>query len=131
MTEDDLPWLGYMCLKRYSHRYDQEGTEGWFRNIVLKAPLLFYPIRTQHAFTISMLSCVPWLPMEWAVDVVFVCADDGAMWETLPMLRRSIEWARKRKATTWRISSDTDYDIEPLGRRVGATTIGPRYVLRL
>lgn len=131
MREDDLPWLAHMCLKKYSHRYDQEGTEGWFRNIVLKAPLLFYPIRTEGAFTISMLSCVPWLPTEWAVDVVFTCADDGAMWEVLALLRRSIEWARKRGAVVWRISSDTDYDIKPLAYRVGVTAIGPRYVLRL
>lgn len=131
MREDDLPWLGYICRKRYSHRYDQEGTEGWFRNIVLKAPLLFYPSRTDNAFTITMLSCVPWLPAEWAADVVFTCADDGAMWEVLSLLRKSIEWARRRRATLWRISSDTDYDIAPLARRVGTHTIGPRHILRL
>lgn len=131
MHDGDLPWLAYLCLKRYSHRYDQEGTEGWFRNIVLKSPLLFYPSRTDHAFTITMLSCVPWLPTEWAADVVFTCADDGAMWEVLSLLRKSIEWSRKRRASVWRIMSDTDYDIAPLARRVGAGEIMPRYVLRL
>lgn len=131
MHEGDLPWLATICLKRYSHRYDQEGTEGWFRNIVLKAPLLFLPVRTNNAFTITMLSCVPWLPAEWAADVVFTCADDGAMWEVMSLLRKSIDWSRKRRASVWRIMSDTDYDVYPLARRMGAKAIKPRYVLRL
>lgn len=131
MHEGDLPWLAYLCLKKYSHRYDQEGTEGWFRNIVLKAPLLFYPARTDNAFTVTMLSCLPWLPAEWSADVVFTCADDGAMWEVMSLVRQSIEWSRKRRASFWRISSDTDYDIAPLAHRVGANAIGPRYILRL
>lgn len=131
MREGDLSWLAYLCRKRYSHKYDQEGTEGWFCNIVLKSPLLFYPARTDHAFTITMLSCVPWLPTEWAADVVFTCADDGGMWEVLSLLRASIEWAHKRRASVWRIMSDTEYDVSALARRVGAIEVMPRYVLRL
>lgn len=131
MHEGDLPWLAYLCKKRYSHKYDQEGTEGWFRNIVLKAPLLFYPARTDNAFTVTMLSCVPWLPTEWAADMVFTCADNGAMWEVLSLLRASIDWARRRRASVWRIMSDTEYDVSALARRMGASEIMPRYVLRL
>ena len=131
LREDDLPWLARLCLKRYSHRYDQEGTEGWFRNIVLKTPLLFLPIRTGNAFTVTMLSCLPWLPAEWTADVVFTCADEGAVWEVIPLLRRSIEWSRKRRISMWRICSETGYDIAPLARRMGAKAIAPRYILRL
>ena len=131
MHEGDLPWLGYLCRKRYSHRYDQEGTEGWFRNIVLKAPLLFYPARSPRAFTVTMLSCLPWLPAEWNADVVFTCADEGAGWEIVHLLRASITWSRRRRATHWRISSDTEYDVAPLAKRMGAEEISPRYVLRL
>lgn len=131
MHEGDLPWLAYLCKKRYSHRYDQEGTEGWFRNIVLKAPLLFYPARTDNAFVITMLSCLPWLPNEWAADVIFTCADNGAMWEVISLLRRSVEWSRSRRISIWRLCSDTDYNIAPLAHRVGAEAIAPRYVLRL
>ena len=131
MHEGDLPWLAWLCRKKYSHHYDQEGTEGWFRNIALKAPLLFLPIRTDNAFTITMLSCLPWLPSEWCADVVFTCADDGAMWEVVGLLRRSVEWSRRRRASVWRIMSDTDYDIAPLAHRMGAKAIMPRFVLRL
>lgn len=131
MHEGDLPWLLALCRRRYSSHFDHEGGEGWFRNIVMKAPLLFYPARTDNAFTITMLSCLPWLPNEWNADVVFTCADDGAMWEVISLLRRSIEWARYRRAATWRICSETDYDIASLAHRVGAHAIEPRYVLRL
>lgn len=136
MGEKDLRWLDYLCLKRYSHRYDQEGTEIWFLNTVLKSPILFYPIRTDNAFTITMLSCVPWLPLEWNADVVFTCADETStnaqpIWEVIRLLRRSIEWSRKRNVAWWRISSDTEYNIAPLARRIGADKISSRFCLRL
>lgn len=131
MYEDDLPWLAYLCKKHYPDRYDQEGTEGWFRNIVLKAPLLFYPARTRNAFTITMLSCLPWLPAEWHADVILTYADDGAIWEVMSLLRSSIAWSRRRRATHWRLCSDTDYDFAPLASRMGAKVISPRFVLEL
>jgi hypothetical protein len=131
MHEGDLVWLTYLCKKRYSSRYDAAGAEGWFRNIVLKAPLMFYPARSGHAFTITMLSCEPWLPSEFTANVVFTCADEGAMWETVLLLRDSIAWARKRRCTEWRMWSDTDYDVGPLARRAGANLVVQRHALRL
>lgn len=131
MNESDLAWALPLFRKRYPQRYDQDGAEGWFRNIVLKAPLLFYPARTDHAFVITMQSSLPWLPSEWTADVVATCAEEGAMWEVVQLLRRSVEWSRQRRLTIWRICSETDYDIEPLARRMGASSITPRYILRL
>lgn len=131
LTENDIPWLQNLAQRRYDSRYDFVGTEGWFRNIVLKSPLLFYPARTDSAFIITMLSFLPWLPSEFEANTVLVCADHDAGLEILTLLRDSIEWSRKRRATTWRICSDTEHDIEPLARRVGAGEIAPRYCLRL
>jgi hypothetical protein len=130
MIEEDLDWLTYLCKKKYSHRYDPETTQNWFRNIVLKSPLMFYAQRTQDAFVITMLSIVPWLPNDIDANVIFICADDGAMWQSLKLLRSSIEWARKRRATLWRISTDTENNLEMLARRLGATAIEPRFILR-
>jgi hypothetical protein len=131
MREEDLPWLSYLCKKRYSDRYDEEGTINWFRNICLKGPLLFQPIRTDNAFCITMLSVLPWLPAEWEANVVFICADVGAGWDAIHLLRASIEWGRKRKAHRWRLMSETDFDLAPLAKRLGATELSPRYSLRL
>jgi hypothetical protein len=131
MHEGDLDWLTYLCKKKYSSRYDEAGAAGWFRNIVLKSPLMFYPARTTDAFTITMLACEPWLPAEFTANVVFTCADDGAMWQVVPLLRDSIMWARRRRCMAWRMWSDTDYDVGALARRVGAVEVLPRHSLRL
>lgn len=102
-------------------------TEGWFRNVVLKTPMMFYPIRLANSFLIAMLSCVPWLPSDFDCHIICVCADDGHMWETAKLLRSSIEWARKRKCKSWNLTSDTDYDLAPMAKRVGADEQTPRY----
>lgn len=130
LSEDDLPWLIQVSRKRYAAKFDEEATIGWFRNICLKAPLLFHPIRTDHSFCITMLTVMPWLPTEWEAHVIFICADHHAGWEALKLLRASVDWARRRKAAVWRICSETDYDLTPLARRLGAEELSHRFSLR-
>ena len=130
LTEHDIPWLNYLCKKRYSNRYDSSTTENWFRNIVLKSPMTFYATRSDGAFQISMLSVMPWLPADAEANVIFVCADDNKMWEAMRLLRDSLEWARKRKCALWRLSSDTDFDFPGVAKRLGCTEVSPRYVIR-
>ena len=131
LSENDVQWLIFLGKKRYGERFDYLTVEAWFRNVVLKSPLMFYPIRTANAFLISMLSCVPWTPNEFECNLVFVCADDGAMWEAAKLLRASIAWAKMRKCKRWRMSSDTDFDIAPIARRLGETEITPRFCIEL
>jgi hypothetical protein len=131
LTEADLPWLNVLCHRKYSARYDEQSTELWFRNTVLKNAILFYPIRTENAFTISMLSVNPWLPGEFECHNIFTCADTGCIWEVVTLFRASIAWATKRKVTWWRLNSETDFDLAPLARRVGAKDLSPRLSLRL
>jgi hypothetical protein len=120
-----------LCRKRYSSRYDPMSTEMWFRNNVLKNPLLFFPIRTDHAFTISTLHIWPWLPSEYECHMMMICADDDAMWEVVTLLRATIEYARKRKCVCWRVTSETDFDLTPIAQRLGAREESPRFTLRL
>jgi hypothetical protein len=130
LTEHDIPWLNFLCKKRYSNRYDSSTTENWFRNIVLKSPMTFYATRTKNAFHISMLTVSPWLPADPECIVLFVCADEGAGWETLKLLRDSIAWARKRRCAVWRLSSDTDVELVAIAKRLGVQEISPRYCIR-
>ena len=130
LTEDDVPWLFYLCRKKYSQRYDAAATELWFRNIVLKSPILYLPQRTDNAFCISMLTVQTWLPAEFECHIMFMCADDGAMWEAMKLIRASIEWAKSRRCTVWKVASDTDIELAAMARRVGATEVYPRYTLR-
>jgi hypothetical protein len=131
IRDSDIPWVLDLGVKRYPLQYDRIGAEGWLRNCVLPTPLLFYPARTQNAFTISMLNIVPWLPNDIECNVVAMCADDGAMWEVARLLRASVAWAKKRRANTWRVVSETDFDVGPLARRMGAKEQQPRYIMRL
>lgn len=131
MTVEDLPWLYYLCRKRYADDYTPTETEGWFRNSVLTNAVVFFPIRTNDAFLIAHLHVWPWKAKEFTCDVMFICADDGAVWQALSLVRASIAWAESRKAAVWRISSETEIDVTPLALRVGAKKIGPRCELDL
>lgn len=131
MTENDIFWVVWLGRKRYPKNYDPIGAEGWLRNVVLKTPLQFFPQRTENAFCVSMISVKPWTPSEQECHVAALCADDGALWDALFLLRWSQEWARSRRCTWWAMSSDTEYDFSMLAKRLGASDIQPRFALRL
>lgn len=131
LTEDDIPFCFYLSERRYEARFDRITTEGWFRNIVLKQPLMFLPQRMDNSFCISSLSVAPWLSAEVECNMVFIVAEDGAMWEAMKLLRASIAWARYRRCTTWRMSSDTDVKLDMMARRLGCKELSPRFTLRL
>ena len=131
LSDSDIQWLLFLGKKRYGDGFDYVTVEGWFRNIVLKSPLMFYPIRTANAFLIAMLSVNPWTPSEFECNTVLICADDGAMWEAVKLLRASIEWARARKCKRWRMSSDTEYDLAPMAKRLGAIELSPRFTIEM
>jgi hypothetical protein len=130
-TENDLPWLIYLGKKRYGTNFDYTTVEGWYRNIVLKSPLMFHCARMPNAFCISMISTVPWAPSEFEVNVIFICAEEGAMWEAMRLLRDSVAWAKTRKCCRWRVSSNTEYDVCAMAKRLGATEITPRFSMEL
>lgn len=130
MTEADIPWFWEIGRRRYEHRYDGLCTEQWFRNIVLKQPFTFFPTRTENAFCISMVTLLPWLPAEPQCEVVFICADEGHEMEALKLIRASVDWGRQRRCGSWKITSETDFDLSTLAKRVGAREVWPRYTLR-
>lgn len=131
LTENDCSWMLELGDRRYPDRYDRLGTEQWYRNIVLKGPMMFLPIRTDNAFLIAMLSTTPWMPQTPECNVVLVCAEEGHMWEAIMLLRASIAWAKNRKCSLWRLSSETDFDLAPIAHKLGATEANVRYVKRL
>jgi len=131
LSEHDIPWLHDICRRRYAPGFSHETAEGWFVNIVLKSPMIFHAARTDDAFIITLLSCVPWYPADFEANVIFLCAEEGKTWEVIKLLRSSVQWARDRNCCMWKISGDTVYDMAPLAKRVGAMELAPRYLLRL
>lgn len=126
VTLDDVPWVRELFKHRFP-AYDVDAAETWYRNHVLPNPIAWLAIRTDDAYLTAFLKRVPWDPAHADCEVVTVCADDGAVWQTGALLRASLDWAKERKADAWCYSSDTDYRIEPLVRRLGAYQQEPRF----
>lgn len=131
ITDFDVPWMADLARRRYDSRYDFIAGEMWVRGIVLKSPQVYLPIRTKNAFLIGLCTTVPWRPQEVETNVVMLAADHGAMWEAVTLCRASLEWAKRRKAIIWRITSETDFDLGPIAVRLGAAKEPSRYVVRL
>lgn len=92
--------------------------------------MMFWAMRTDNAFCIAMLSTTPWRPSIPEANVALVCADFGCMWEAITLLRESIKWARRRRCSLWRLSSETDFDLGPIAHKLGATEPNTRWVMR-
>jgi hypothetical protein len=103
----------------------------WMRNIVLRQPMVFYPIRTDHAFMVTMVTLLPWLPGEPEAMVCLLCTDEGWIWDGVKLARASIEWAIRRNCFKWGFNSDTEFDVGPIARRMGILERCPRYVVPL
>ena len=117
--------------RRYTQRADPMALEAWFRGVVLKQPAIWLAVRTDNAFVMGVINVRPWIPSEMELALVLVCADEGAMWEMIELLRFSMEWAKTRRCTDWQISSITRFDLGPIARRLGEVTIEPHYKVKL
>lgn len=117
--------------RRYTQGFDAMAMEAWFRNTVLKQPLIWLYVRLDHAFMLGVINIIPWIPGELEFTVILVVADEGYMWEAVELLRFSIEWSRKRRIVDWRLSSETENELGAIAKRLGAAQLSPRYSLRL
>jgi hypothetical protein len=130
VTADDIPWIMRISEPRYPPAYDRPGTEQWIRNAVLPNPIMWFPIRTDDAFLFAMLNVNVWLPNDIEVNVMVMVADKGGIWQLPTLLRESIKWAKHRRAVRWHAQSDTEHELGPLMRRIGAK-LKPSYVMEL
>lgn len=131
MVEEDIPWMSALAQARYPRHYDIEAAEMWMRNIVLRQPMVFYPIRTDHAFMVTLISMLPWLPGEPEASVIMLCAEDDHIWDGVKLARASLDWAYRRNCWRWGFNSDTDYNIGPIAQRMGLVERCPRYVVNI
>jgi hypothetical protein len=113
-----VDWFIDLGLKRYPHDWSPVGTEVWLRR-VLSSPASFHALRSDNAAVVSMITSQPWTPHKFEATATTVMADDGCMWELFPLLRASIAWARRLRCVSYKIASETDYDLGPMARRVG------------
>ena len=131
IREECVPWMVALAHRRYPNNFDIQSAEMWFRNIVLKQPMVFCPIRTDHAFCVAMVSANPWLPAELHSHIAMVCAEDGKMWDAMLLLRESLAWAKRRGCVDWRLGSETLFELAPMAKRVGAVEDTGTWKVRL
>ncbi|MBO0737075.1 MAG: hypothetical protein J2P48_10965 [Alphaproteobacteria bacterium] len=122
MTYDDVDWFMTLGIKRYPPRWDAIRTENWLRNRILVNPAVHLAIRTDKAACVTVLSAPEWLPADWDALVTTVMAEEDAnVWkDVIPLLEASRDWSRRKKCVTWKVASETHYDLGPLAKRVGA-----------
>ena len=131
VVEEDIPWMAALAERRYPANFDIEAATMWMRNIVLRQPMVFYPIRTDHAFMVTLISLLPWLPGEPEANVALLCAEEGWVWDSIKLARASLDWAYRRNCWKWGFNSITDFEIGPIARRMGIVQLAPRYMVRL
>jgi hypothetical protein len=125
---NDIPWILSLASERYRH-FDPGRTLSWLVEVV-RSPIALV-IRTDHAFLIASIVTPVWHPKEPECHVLFLCAAPGRHWEAVRLLRFSTRWGREQGCLRWWFSSETDYAIDALAKRVGARPAVQRYRLDL
>lgn len=124
----DLPWLLSLADKRYRH-FDPGTTLAWLAGIIQNPQALVS--RTDDAFVIAIYTTPAWHPAEPECHVHFLCAAEGCHWQAMKLLRETVAWARGHGCVRWWFSSETQYEIGPLAKRLGARPRVMRYCLDL
>ena len=125
---DDLPFVLSLGYERY-RPFDPGRMLLWLATM-LKSPDTL-AIRTNHAFLIGSIATPIGQPNERGFHVLYICAAPWYHWEAVKLLRDSVSWSRGCGCQEWWVSSETDVDIEPLARRMGAKPAVMRYKLDL
>jgi hypothetical protein len=128
VVPDDLPWLLSLGYRRYGP-YDPGRTLAYLLDAMRNPNGLF--IRADRAFCLSALIMPVWSSTELECHVIALCADTGGVWEAAKLLRESVTWAKVHKCRKWRFGSETNFDVGPLARWLGAVEEQPRFRIDL
>ena len=131
MTREDLPWVYDLCCRRYGPEFHPDTTAAWFLNVVLPRPLEYFAIRSERALTIVQLTIQPFRGCITEAQTMFTCAEEGAIWDVVHLLRKSKDWSKERGASRWCLWSETSFELGPLARRLGFPKETKVYVLDL
>ena len=124
----DLPWLLSLASERYPP-FDPGTTLSWLAGIINNPQ--GYAIRTNDAFAIATCMAPAWHPKSPECHLLFLCAAPGEHWQAIRLARDTVRWARTQRCVKWWFSSETDYEIAAIARRLGAKRKVIRYVMDL
>lgn len=126
-TAADLPWVMSLAYRRYGP-YDPGKVLRFLVSAIDDPKGLL--LRSDEAFLIASAYEPMWSNTP-ECNVLFLCAEEGAHWQTISLLQTSIDWARAKACCKWWLGSETESDIGALAKRVGAEPTWPRYKLEL
>jgi len=129
MTIDqDLAWVMSMGYRHYGP-YDPGTTLEFLVRYFNSNDTI--KLRTNAAFLLAIRVVPAWRPTEAECHVSALCAEKGAHWEALKLLRYSVTWAKAVGANKWRFHSETNFLVDALAKRVGAYQDTPRWRIDL
>lgn len=131
LTIDDIPWVLSLAHERYAG-WDPGGALTFLvQALNARENMLLLCGTGRDAFLVATRVAPPWYPKRWECQVMVVCAKPGAHWQAMKLLRCSVAWAKLHGCLRWRFYSETEHDVGPLCRRLGATTENPHYMMEL
>jgi len=126
--DKDLAWVMSMGYRHYGP-YDPGTTLEFLVRYFNSQDTL--KLRTNDAFLLAVQVRPAWRPTEAECHVSALCAEHGAHWQAMKLLRYSVAWAKALKCDRWRFHSETSSRIDALAKRVGAYQDTPRWRIDL
>lgn len=125
-TAGDAAWLMELGQKMYGKLLqNHEKTLEWLISNINSPDSLV--LRTDESAIICVCRPMPFSDFPVASVVLFA----GKPWDLTGLFREAKIWAKSKGAEKLHFRSTTEYDIEPLAKRIGAKIEYPAYSVRL
>ena len=129
VTEADIPELVDWAIGRFTDRWPNASKEGMiaYTRMTLVDPRSA-AFRTENVWGIVVLEQEFWDPRPTARLKLLVSKKPSHK-ELIALVREMNDWALSRRAYEFQIDENTDYNLEPIGKRLGATQRRTHYIL--
>lgn len=130
-TIDDLDWMIDLAVKRFPKIVqDRDATESWLANALVNPS--FCVLLDDHGFAIGVGGTTIFNKHYTVANIHTLVTEKGNhIWEAIRMARHIKLWAEQHGAEELYLADSTDIDLGPIAKRIGATEITPRYVVKL
>ena len=129
VAEADIVELVDWAIGRFTDRWPNASKEGMiaYTRMTLVDPRSA-AFRTENVWGIVVLEQEFWDPRPTARLKLLVSKKPSHK-ELIALVREMNDWALSRKAYEFQIDENTDYNLEPIGKRLGATRRRTHYIL--
>ncbi len=127
-TLDDLDFLIDLAASVYGD-FNEQNARLWIcKTLEVPAAVIF---RGEAGAVVATVNAPFYRPAEIRAFIVFIACQDPRLREGVRLCREVVNWGRTMGAQSLRFGSQTDCDLAPLAKRLGAKTESPSFVLEL